>query len=1206
MPSTLRPPRVGVVVGPPEGGVLREAWAHARRPFLAVFWRSRTQWLLRRGTSEPNRWRNPFWTLVLVCVNWLLALLLTGWVVRSVLTIVFHRDSGGWSWGGFAPDKGCTQIATSCGAVTSVTMPVLLLAVSTVLFLSWRLWRVNRFCTLLARTSPDRLVQTAGSLMDDVVGRDHLCNAIMNNLSDRDARRPHVVVGTVGSGKTALLVRLTGKLAAKGAVPIPLRLCDADRELDFSRLASERFREIVKPKVRSDAELDRIWRWLRQRANRIVVLADGLEEALNHDRVRGQRDNLIREAIRKADAEGLPLVIAARPHAPLRAMESAVTELEPLSAEAALHYIARGGSWRSDPLMLDRIVEVANMTESPLYLQIAKDLHRRDLLEPLWTEGVENPLLHDTWALRTDLLEQWVDALVQGDVHPELPIDQDTRQAVVQHLSALACIGLATDRAQVGLWELDPAIGAGQHSTGFQNGGAPQPQANKDWVRLVAEELDQQLSRYTEPFPAGSGSTAKAPSGPRVDVRLAATWGARMGLVHEYGETVRFQHSIMQAHLAARCLQAVFRGSPDTQQHISEALRRGGRELLIALSLYSRLPEGRCTCLDCCRRDRRRTCPVTRMRALLLDECDALLEQSRTARLAPRHRAAPGDRILDDHGSPRLRAIEVYGTAVEIDSVDEHPDQAALFAAVREHWREFGRGEDPDRLRAAKLALIAQCGFAARRVAATRNAGAPSRRVAATRGAGAPPPYRSLFEIGRGDSDRQVRGAIAREIGAGGPTAYRAMYKDLAEPRTVIDTNRPPTTPPDPGKAPEGCPPAARRGDQRERRGRWRRRTRDTEQLERKRADQEMTQEWEEWNREIMCAWMLPLLVVTTPMSHHLGSPRDDLEKWVAVAIRNTAERDDAGRARGLGLALAHGFKYAANLRPDPRAGDGAREYLIKQARELLQHSTFWYTRLTLLQALTLWALPDDVTEPYPIRGHHSDPRGQVREWLGDRRQHPLVEAAARLAVRALQTRRPERFLWIDETGLAAEVGTEVGPPGEQRVHNLWLPPSTGWSTLDPAAQQLLADVLLLVVLSERKYRPKYLFRFLGGAPEAHAQLPSCLSKDRTRLDPVRATGRTAQPGDNCTDDCVLKMCPYPAKVETVRSEFTEVFCLRLHELLRRWRPHDWVFLRFRRKMPWQRRVPVAVMRRFWNEMGSRARDADPRKSGDARGRPSA
>lgn len=345
-------------------------------------------------------------------------------------------------------------------------------------------------------------------------------------------------------------------------------------------------------------------------------------------------------------------------------------------------------------------------------------------------------------------------------------------------------------------------------------------------------------------------------------------------------------------------------------------------------------------------------------------------------------------------------------------------------------------------------------------------------------------------------------------------------------------------------------------------------------------------------------------------MSRHLASPRDDLDNWVRVAtgkaeaaIRDRAGilKDGSGAPIGLGVTLAQGFKYAANRRPGPRSNSKAREYLIKQAQELLKYSTFWYTRLTLLHALTLWSLPDDVMADQPLRGHGSDPKGQVREWLSlgegsqrSRKEHPLVAAAAKLAVRALQTRRPERFLWIDEATVASSIGTEVGLPGEQRAHNLWIPPSNGWGTLDPTAQQLLADILLLMILGERSYRPKDGFRHLDLCSREPTQMPSCLLGNRTRLDPVRGAERASQPGSNCTDDCRLKMCPYPAKVENLRMEFSEVFCLHQRDLLKKWQPSAWASLRFRREAPWQRAVPVAGMRRFWDQMSDRARDIDP------------
>jgi hypothetical protein len=1223
MGHELQTPKVRIVTGPPEGGFWRELWAHARCLVLRVYWPWRTRRLLHRGVTRAGRWRNPAWTNVWIIFLWLLTLVLVVWVLSGLAEI-----GPKWSWW-LSPGSRCKANSEACAAVSGVVLPLLVVVASTLLFLVWSFGRIRRFCRHQAMQVPNRLVQTAGSLMDEVVGRDPLCNAIMNNLRNKKARRPHVVVGRVGAGKTALLVRLTQRLAAKGAVPIPVRLRDVQHQeqLDFAELAWRRFREIAQPRARSEAELDRAWRWLRQHTDRVVVLADGLEEALSQHEMSGRRDSVIREAIRRASEHGLPLVIASRPHDPLRAMESAVSELDLLSDEAALHYIARAGSWRADPTLLDRVVEAADMAESPLYLQIARDLHSKDLLEPLWTGSGngDDLLLYDSWALRADLLETWIDALADGVVHPELPIDHDTRQAVVKHISALACIGLALDRADVELQELDPLMGDEDRASDSVSKSFP---ASKEWASRVAQKLDFEMDalRWTDwnppdtqengkpqPLPRCQEKQAKGAhwwEGPKVDTRLAATWGTRMGLVHEGGDRIHFQHSIVQAFLGSRFLDKIFeRGG---NRLISQSLDHGGRELLIALVLYSRSVKGRCTCHG---GGEPQKCHVNRMRELLQEKAKELLDEAeRTERLQEKWRIADrrdrartrlrhrspryGDQNqdLDDRGSLRLRAIEMYGAAVEIDSVASEPTQEDLFEKIRSDWRRLGRNEDASRLREAKLALVSQCGAAARRVAATGSRNPKSVHQYKHE------PYRVLFDIGCCESDRQVREAIVKEIGAGGESAYQALCGKLRKPDDVVNTKR--------ACAPNEALPPAQDREQEERyfRAQQREALKELRRKEKQVAEWESLEERWNWYYNTMRAWLLPLLVDSSLMERHLASPRDDLEKWVQVVAQepktiDPLTDDPPGAAVSLSVALAQGFKYAANRR---LGNKNAREFLVKQAQELLKHSTFWLTRLTLLQALTLWALPDDVNADRPIRGQGADPEGQVREWLtlgdGEPKEHPLVEAAEKLAVHALQTRRPERFLWIDEADVASRVGTEVGVPGEQRAHNLWIPPSTGWSTLDPTAQQLLADVLLLMVLGERAHRPKDLFHVLDLCSRERTQIPSCMSKDHSRLDPVRGAERTSRPGSNCTDECRLRMCPYPAKVENLRLEFSEVFCLHQRDLLKvrqpgRFRP------RLRRKAPWQRKVPKAGMRRFWDQMSDRARDINPDEPDTARGR---
>jgi NACHT domain len=1264
---------VKIEKGPPEAGLFREAWATMRLPFIRAFWHARTWWLLHRGVIHARRWRNPPVIKLLVFALWFLAIVLAVWLIRSIVTVVlFHNQpasasggQAGWHWGPFNPDGACSQVNTSCDVINSVLMPVLLVATSTVIFLSWRLFRVRRFYKHKATIEANHLVQTAGSLLDEVVGRDHLCDALMNNLRDRKTQRPHVIVGGVGVGKTALMVHLTKRLAAMGAVPVPVRLRDVQQEkdLDFCNLARKRFSEIVEPIVRSNAEQDRTWRWLREQTGRVVVLADGLEEALSDKSMAGQRDNLIRTAIRKANDQGLPLVIASRPHDPLRAMQAAITWLEPLSDEAALRYISRSGSWRSDPTLLDRVVEAAKMVESPLYLQIAKDLHSKDLLEPLWAEVNAGDLaVQDRWAFRHDLLSAWLNALVEGTIHPELPIDPDTRQAVVEYLSALSCIGLASDSSTVALRDLDPFIGLEQSGTG---GDAHRNLlAHPAWRNCVAGYLGKQMRELQESVdgrnkpasgsivtkngrtnPPSPPKTSKRASGPYVDVRLAATWGTRMGLVQEsgttdpeMGSTVHFQHSIIQAYLGSRFLpaivtdpcpagespatgdspsfssgtsgsssQAVPLGRPRNPpaETLSEALPDSGRELLIALMLYSRSLDGRCTCAEP-GPTVSQPCPIDIMCTVLTDAASRFLNAANKALCrvyAPVPEALADSQSIDRHNSFSLRALECFAAAAEIASEDEDkPSLAGIARKVSDTWRDIGVGEDPIRLREAKITMIQQYGAAVRRVARKH-------RDVST--------YRAIFRIGCLEPDDHVRSEIAEQVGTGGVDAFEELRDIISDRVKIVEGNRPversksrSTSETEGGKKPP------RFKDDRYLNAWLQRQQRQHKRDERKRADVEAQRERRRWYQNSIRAWLLPMLVDSAAMTGHRGSPWNDLEDWISYAtkvteLRRALERPGGpltnGERYGVGLALAQGFKYAANRRLTPQSNQEGREFLIKQAEELLKQSTFWYTRLTLLQALTLWALPDDVTGPHEIRGTGADPKGQVKEWLEipkGQKEHPLVKAGGKLAVRALQTRRPERFLWIDDADMASRIGTEVSAPGVPRFHNLWIPPSTGWSSLDPAAQQLLADVLLLALLGERGYRPKTLFRVLERTSLKSPKLPSCLSRDRSRLDPVRAVDAAAQPGENCADDCGMKMCPYPGKAEKgLRLEFNEIFCLHQRDMLRAWQPRSWLYLRFRRKSPWQRKVPVAGLRRFWDEMGERARDVNREGSGTARTR---
>ena len=236
----------------------------------------------------------------------------------------------------------CDRYSAACGTAVGFLIPLLSVALASAVFLFYRLWFVKSPVVKKAKSSPGELVETAPRNIGDIVGRNELCQVIMEDVRDRDIRRPHLLVGGVGTGKTAVLVRLTELLADHGAVPVPIRLRDAqdpDR-MNFRDLASRRFQAMTEGRLLSQGEAEKVWRQLNK-DDKIVVLADGLEEALSEGSAVQDRDNLIRLAIHRARESGMPLIIASRPHDPLRGADATIMELEPLSAEAALEYIDR-------------------------------------------------------------------------------------------------------------------------------------------------------------------------------------------------------------------------------------------------------------------------------------------------------------------------------------------------------------------------------------------------------------------------------------------------------------------------------------------------------------------------------------------------------------------------------------------------------------------------------------------------------------------------------------------------------------------------------------------------------------------------------------------------------------------------------------------------------------------------------------------------
>lgn len=1118
-------------------------------------------WRRQGAYDQARRWRvrKSGWYLPLLALTFAGAVVMLFLAAEAVYTLAGKkgaRDRRFWSpmvW----IDGQCSESGFSCGVLQNVFMPFLTLALVTVAYLFFRFSRVRRAYLRKAREAPHELVETAGDIFGEVVGRDQLCAVLIADLRDSRFRRTHVVVGGIGTGKTALVVLLTRQLAGCNAVPIPLRLRGVEGGLDFLQMASERFSREVQGHIRSGAEGEKVWRRLCQQG-RVVVLADGLEEALTGEELAEERDNIIRLAIRRANEERLPLIITSRPHDSLRGMDASLTDLEPLSEDAALEYISSGNRWE-DRQRLDWIVEMAGIAEAPTYLQIARELHEEGLLEHALTGHAEAEALEtrggDRAALRLHLIDTWLNALISGDLHPELPLSPDERRAAIHYLAALACAGLASDSSDVRFADVID---------------------EQDPLRPRYPEIVRELARRVEDS--------------RLDIRLAAQWGARMGLAELAGDRVRFQHSVLQAHLGSRFMNAVIHpglpAEPAERSFFPAALDRPGRELLIAMVLHSRTVEGSCVHGEADAGDS--WCPVSASRDLLLNAaCRAQTATGRGPESVGGGRAA-GDgsaqaQVIFER-TLHTNALELYAAALDIDSVDAAPQQHLIAMRLCTSWPDL-LARDPRTLQAAKALLVSRFGEAMRGVVRRQTL---------------QPAYLELFDIACQEPSYPIRVAIAQEIGSGGDGAFAALQSRLRGPRVVRGRRLERGSETDlllelyDGQQPEHVAEQ----ETRELRqaeggvGRIKRELREREGQrhdERRRAAEEREAEENDWRDNTMCAWLVPMLVGSVTTHRHRDTPYAFLEAWVR---RVGAQDGDEAPPLDLTVevALAQGFKYAANRRRHhPHARPEARDYLAGQAWDMLKRSRFWFTRLTLLHALTLWNVPDGAHATRPAHGHGSDPAEQVHQWLalpGGERRHPFVEAAAELCVWALESRQPERFLWIDECGVAAHVGSHTSEHGEDRKHQLWIPPSTGWSTLHERAQQLLGDVTLLLNLAERADWPEDRLRRLRHT-DRH-DLPPCLTRDRSPLDPSRTVVRTAesQAGSNCLDDCGFNLCPYPPRgLDGHRVELSQAFCRAQSTLVSRSRSllHP--------EARWQRNTKTGELRRFWDLMGQRAQD---------------
>ncbi|MET8856359.1 ATP-binding protein [Streptomyces sp. NPDC004579] len=1099
-------------------------------------------------------------------------------------------------------------------AVSHIVGPVLTGSLILTFFLLYWYHKTKKPLIDKARTRPHELVSTAGTFGNRIVGRRELSQVIAQTLRNRKTRKPYLLVGGVGVGKTAVLVELTRMLAQQSAVPVPISLRDmkGDGELDFEEMARRRFTEEADQGVLAGNNIDKTWRQLRL-DGKVVVIADGLEEALLDEKYQEDRDNIIRRAIERADRQKLPLVIASRPHTPLEGTRAAIADMEPLSEEAALEYLVRQPG-ELDERRLDWVVETAKVVESPIYLRIARLLQQCGLLDHLTLRDEKDRLdtrSNDCSTLRLGFLNTYRQAIEDGRIFDDLVMGREERRETMWVVSAMACLGLLQDSIEV---TFDDFISA--HANDLRRRAQSQenhqesPDAAQRYGTRLAISAAQRDAIWSVMCRKIGGSahwlnTLDYPNECRTELARHTANGQLLGLVYGRKNKVRFPHSILQAYMGYRLLREV----PDDRiaAVVEPALHSPGpsRELLIALVLLSR----------------HRAAPLA----------SRSTAAQRATRAENRHATSPKPaELLSNAAAARHdpKYFDLYAAALEIDCVDPVPIQDKLAHELDEQWAGLDIRGDQRTIESAKLRLVRNFGAALRERDRRNKASRPRSECSGQDPARPTLPYKHLFRIGTHEPSHAVRIAIAHQIAAGGDAAFQELRTEfplgsdpisqylgkIRDAKQKLDRDYTAwlnEEDPDPAAGPEAAEKRQREHD-------W------------------MVREYEQcrttwWRHFSLRAWLVPMVVGSVSEKY-----RDEAKERLSIWLRNlTAQTGEESPLMPLSLenALAQGFKNAANRRRrHPEAYEETRAYLVKQAEKMLTSSRYWYAQLNLLQALCLWELPDTIggtpgsgaanrrnASTSPATGLTKDddavssgpmePIRSVTRWLamagsahektpshigaayrrhGEKVLHPFIAEAGDLVTLALETGHPERFLWIDENEVSDSVGSTPADPDRYRKHNLWISPSVGWSSLHPRAQRLLADIMVLLNLTEGDGSPDDIEERLKLSNKPG--LPHCLTHDRGLLHPERSIGR-ADKGESrttCTSPCEFRLCPYPPKAGNAQAEVAELFCRQQQALLHsRFRWH--LPAVSRHTAPWVS-VPVRELHAFWEEMANRNR----------------
>lgn len=262
------------------------------------------------------------------------------------------------------------------------------------------------------------------------------------------------------------------------------------------------------------------------------------------------------------------------------------------------------------------------------------------------------------------------------------------------------------------------------------------------------------------------------------------------------------------------------------------------------------------------------------------------------------------------------------------------------------------------------------------------------------------------------------------------------------------------------------------------------------------------------------------------------------LESLVALAFEGNHGDLESAVAQGFRSdALRHAFSPGRSLGPGWVTCNRA---LV--AGPCLDHASFWYARLTLYQALALYAIAGaNMQETFDVFARHLH--------RGGRDRHPFTQRAARFARAAMRRNELNSDRWL------AYLWGDEGKDTRQRA-----------SQLSHRTAQLLADVTVLLNLNESSPEDRQ---------NAFAQmqtLPYCLSGSSDRSEIL---------GEGCPSRCGWGLCPYkqpPPDEPNAYRGVRRAFCRQQQEIASHHKP------------PWQRGIHRRKLREFWRKMEMHSR----------------